>query len=76
MTVGYPLIGRAGPSEGVSSCGDRATALRKYICKSSHRPKLCTTLHTKAVRDVAAVDAQALIFVAAVVVMVALLVLA
>ena len=25
-------IGRQGPSEGVSSCGGRVTALRKYIC--------------------------------------------
>jgi hypothetical protein len=26
----------------------------EYVCKSSHRPKLCTTSYTKAVRDVSA----------------------
>jgi hypothetical protein len=49
-------ICRPGPSEDVSNRGDRMTAMFKYICMQTIRCKLCTMLHTKAVRDVTHVE--------------------
>ena len=64
---------RLGPVEGVSSCGDRATAPYEYICNSSHRPKfMYHRVHNGRCAMWIMSDAETVIFVAIVAVMVAL----
>jgi hypothetical protein len=61
-----------GPSEGVSLCGERATVPYEYICNSSYRPKfVCELVHNGGGAMWRLSNAQALIFIAARVVMVA-----